>query len=323
MNSPREDWLLRRQQGVGGSDVAAILGISPWATPLDVFLSKVEPPADREQSEPAYWGTVLEDVVAREYATRTQRRVQRINQLARHPERPWMIANLDRVIVTEGSRARLDDAGLLKGADGLLECKTASAYKASDWGRADDDEAIPVHYAAQAMWYLAVTGAPWIDVACLIGGQKYVMHRMERDEDTINSIRERCEAFWHDHVLKRVPPPAQTSDDVVRLFPADSGEAVEATVDVLQAYNDARALREQIAKAETDLEAHIKTMKVAIGEASALTLGGKPLVTFKKAKDGEKTDWQMVAKAAGAGAELIRAHTSTTTGSRRFVFCKQ
>lgn len=332
----RAEWLRQRQRGIGGSDVSAILGLSPWKTPLDIYLSKVEPIEDKEMSEPAYWGTVLEDVVAQEYARRSGRKVQRINAMLSHPDHDWMLANLDRTVVTEGSRARIGPDGRLAGADGLLECKTAGMYASADWGRDGDDDAIPTHYAAQAMWYLAVTGLPWIDFACLIGGQRFVTKRMERDEATIKALQQQCEAFWFDHVLKRNPPPCTNVTDVTKRWPEDTGEAIEANEELLVTYNEARALREVIERAEKDLETRVEKLKLALQSASALTLAGKPLVTFKKAADSQRTDWQAAASQIKAWAieqgieggvdairDLINANTSAVKGSRRFVFVKQ
>ena len=108
----RTAWLAARRTGIGGSDISAILGLSPWRSPVHVWLDKTgqapdEPPAN---AEAMYWGKTLEDVVAREYAQRTGRRVQRVNAILRHPQHEWMLGNIDRAIVAEGSRARLDDA---------------------------------------------------------------------------------------------------------------------------------------------------------------------------------------------------------------------
>lgn len=337
MNAPsREEWLRRRAAGIGGSDVPAILGLSPWRTALDIYLSKIEPPEEKDLGEPAYWGNVLEDVVAREYAMRTGNRVQRINGLVQRPDRPWMIANLDRTIVTPGTRARLDDTGQLRGIDGLLECKTANAFAASDWGADGDDEAIPTHYAAQGTWYLAVTGAPWIDFACLLGGQKFLVKRLHRDEEVIAAITLAAQRFWHEHVLARVPPPPQTASDVAKLWPQDNGQAIEADEQLLVAYNEARALRERIEADEKVLEGHVNAIKTRLGEASALTLGGKPIVTYKKAADSQRTDWkasadqikgwlieQGIEGGVDAVRDIINRNTETVKGSRRFLFTKQ
>jgi putative phage-type endonuclease len=339
MNAPtRAEFLERRRSGIGGSDIPAILGISPWRTPLDVYRAKVEPQqdADDEQSEPAYWGTVLEDVVAREYAMRTGARIQRVNTQLRHPRVDCMVANIDRAIVLPGTRARLDAQGLLVGATGILECKTANAFKASDWGRDGDDEAIPVHYAAQGMAYLSVTGLPYCDFAVLIGGQRFVTKRLERDEAVIREIEQRVAAWWADHVEARIPPPPQNAEDITALFPSDNGETVEADEQLLIDFNEAVAMREQIERLETDLEQRVNAMKLAIGEASAIGINGRPIVTWKRSKGSSKTDWkkaahdikgwlieQQIDGGVDAVRALIDAATTETEGVRRFVFVKQ
>jgi putative phage-type endonuclease len=333
MNAPtRAEFLARRQAGIGGSDVAAILGLSPYKTAVDVWLSKTQPPpADDQMSEAAYWGITLEDVVAKEYARRTGAKVQRFNELLTHPSEPWMIANIDRAIVTQGRRPSVcQSTGWLQGIDGLLECKTASTFKSSEWGVDGDEEAIPTHYAAQGMWYLAVTGAPWIDFACLIGGQRFVTKRLHRDEATIDALMQRCSDFWHNHVLARNQPPASTSAD---LPPEDNGQAVEADEEALIAFNDAYALRQQIAGLEKQLEPLVERIKLKLGQHSELRIDGKPVLTWRQAADSTKTDWKAVASSLKAwaieagidgGVDAIRdaidQQTKTIPGARRLLF---
>jgi putative phage-type endonuclease len=72
----RDEWLAARRTGIGGSDIAAILGLSPWRTPLDVYRDKVDG-AEQPETEAMRWGRLLEDVIAREYAVRAGVRIQR------------------------------------------------------------------------------------------------------------------------------------------------------------------------------------------------------------------------------------------------------
>ena len=316
-----EQWLANRRSGIGGSDIAAILGLSPWKTALDVYLEKRgEADGTVSDSDAVYWGNVLEAVVADEYAKRTGRKIQRINQIIRHPEYDWAIGNIDRAIVSPGSRVRVaGDGGTLLGADGILEVKTASMFKASEWGRDGDEDAVPLHYQAQVMWYLGITGQHWADVTALIGGQRMVIRRIHRDDETIAAMLERAHEFWHRHVLTRTPPEPAKAKDAERLVPADHGEAIEATDDLLAAYNAAREAKARIAQAEADYEAAAERIKLALGERSVLTLNGKPLVTWKAAKPTRRTDWKEVAAALHAPADVIAAHTTETPGSRRFI----
>lgn len=318
---PRTEWLQQRRTGIGGSDIAAILGLSPWRTPVDVYLDKVgESPLDTDLGEPAYWGTVLEDVVAAEFRKRTGRRVQRVRSILRHPGHEWALASIDRALVAEGTRARADD-GVLKGATGLLECKTGGAHALQHWRGDDGSDSLPVHYAAQCMWYLAVTGLEVCEVAALIGGQSYLIRRVERDEETIRAMLDQAEAFWRRHVLERRAPEPKTGADAAKLFPQDSGDLIDITTDpdALALLNDLRSYRARIADIEAERDAIEDAIKARIGPASGLALDGKPVVTWKAAKPSARTDWRAVATAAGATPELIQQHTETTAGSRRLL----
>lgn len=325
MTAPdRAAWLAERRSGIGGSDIAAILGLSPWKTAVDVWLDKTGQKTDDTigDAEAVRWGALLEDVVAREYADRTEHNIQRVNRILRHPAHEWAIGNIDRAVLIDGSRVRVaDDGGTLLGAQGLLEVKTASAYKAGEWGRAGDDDAVPLHYQAQCMWYLAITGQPWCDVAALIGGQRMVVRRIHRDDETIAAMLERAESFWRQHVLAgRAPEPAK-AQDVERLFPADNGQALEADDELLAAYSAARAAKADMAYAEARYEDAVERIKLALADRSALTCNGKTLATWKASKPARKTDWKALVHHHWPvpPADLVEQFTTETPGARRFI----
>ena len=223
--SSRIDWLEMRRTGIGGSDVAAILGLSRYRTAVDVYEDKIatEAPHD-EQSQAAYFGSVLEDVVAKEFSKRTGMKVQRVNSMLRMGEGGWMIANIDRAVVNPEIAGRVfvydEDRQIETGrqisTDMILECKTASSYIADQWGPSQEAEIIagevvtehkiPLYYETQVQWYLGVTGARICFVAVLLGGQDFRIYRVDRDDDVIEALREQCSKFWHENVLANVPP---------------------------------------------------------------------------------------------------------------------
>ena len=144
----RAEWLAQRRTGIGGSDVAAILGLSKYRSPLDVYKDKIGETPDGEQSQAAYWGTKLEDVVAREFQERTGLKVQRVNrQLSREG---WMHANIDRAVVNHAisgtvriqGEAKQAETGRLLTTDAILECKTASSFIADQWGPSQEAEIV-------------------------------------------------------------------------------------------------------------------------------------------------------------------------------------
>lgn len=327
MNAPeRATFLERRKAGLGGSDVAAVLGLSQWKTPYDVWAEKTGTQIDEQigNAEAMYWGMVLEDVVAKEYATRSGNKVQRVNTMLRHPQHDWMIGNIDRAVVVDGSRARIDAAGKLQGAKRLLECKTASAYKASDWAGPDGSDAMPIYYTAQVMWYLAITGLDVCDVAVLIGGQQYQQRSVERDDETIRSMVERTDAFWRHNVLGGNPPEAVNARDMARIFTRDDGTMREIGDDaeLLVTLTDLRAAREKLKTAEERADALSDALRMAIGERAGLAVDGKPCVTWRAAKSSERTDWEALAKFLNPQPDTIAQFTKTVPGSRRFLLSK-
>ena len=188
-NLSRQDWLALRQSGIGGSDIAAILGVSPYATAYDIYQSKTQPLADEDMNEFAYWGTVLEDTVAREFSKRSGLKIQNVNFLMRHPEHRWAIANIDRAIINRdvSGNVRFKDGKLT--TDQIVEIKTASEYVGKNWGNEDSDE-VPDQYQCQAQWYMGVTGVEVCHMAVLIGGNKYRQYKIERHQDFIDYLFE-------------------------------------------------------------------------------------------------------------------------------------
>lgn len=256
---PREQWLELRRKGIGGSDAAAILGLSPWATPLDVYLSKTgELANDDEPSEAMYFGNILEDVVAQEFSRRTGLKVMRRNAILQHSEYPWMLANLDRRIV----------------GGGILECKTANAFSASDWANG-----VPEHYMCQVQHYLAVTGEDFAYIAVLIGGQKFEYARIERDESMISVLIDYERAFWHDNVLAGKPPvidgSSASSELVKRLFPEATQETIalpNEAIDLITQYELAGQAEKQ---AQTQKDEAANKLKMLLGEYAVGTIGNR------------------------------------------------
>lgn len=308
----RAQWLKDRRTGIGGTDIPAILGISPWRSAVDVYLDKTGQGTPVADSEPMYWGRALEGIVAEEFGRRTSLRVRvPSQQIYRHPVHEWAVGSIDREVSRE----------VLGSVEGVLECKTASAYEAPKWHGEDGSDAMPVHYAAQGMWYLAVTSLEVCHFAALIGGQSFVIRKVERDEDTIRGLLEQASEFWHRHVLAGVPPEPRTGDEAYRLWRRDSGEmrAIDNDTEALVAFNEYRALREQAQQAEDRAERAADALRLLCGEHAGLSIGGVPVLTWKASKDTPVTDWRAVAQAMNPSAELVAAHTTTKPGSRRLL----
>lgn len=301
----REAWLAIRRQGIGSSDAAAAIGLSPYKCALSLWLEKTgrKAPEDLAQKEPVLWGTILEPVLAGVYAQRTGRRVRRVNAVLQHAEHPFMLANLDREVVGA-------DAGV-----GTLEIKTASYHCAPQW-----EDGIPIAYQCQVLHQLAVTGHAWADVAVLIGGQDFRIYRIERDEDKIADLIERETRFWQSVERDEQPEPDGSDDagDALQwLFPQDSGTTVDlsessegtALFDTLLAL---KLRREDIEAQEAYAKQQLQNV---MGHAStAVFAGGR--VSWKRTKDRTLTDLERLGLEQ---PEVLKQYSKTVAGSRRFL----
>ena len=194
LDMTRTEWLMDRQKGIGGSDVATILGLNKWKAPYQLWLEKTgQIDIEESDSEPAYWGNVLEEVVAKEFTLRTGKKVRRRNQVFEHPLHPFLRANIDRDVVGENA---------------IVECKTANSFLSKEW----DGEEIPMSYLCQIQHYMNVLNRDFAYVAVLIGGQKFIWKKIERDQELIDMITEQLVEFWEVNVLKTIEPAIDGSD---------------------------------------------------------------------------------------------------------------
>jgi putative phage-type endonuclease len=305
----REQWLAIRLHGIGSSDAAVAVGLSPYKSPLTLWLEKTQrrPAEDLSDKDGVIWGTVLEPILARVYAERTQRKVRRVNAVLQHAAHPFMLANLDREVVGQPE------------GPGVLEIKTAGYHSAPQW-----EDGIPVAYQCQVLHQLAVTGHAWADVAVLIGGQDFRIYRVERDDDKIVDLIEREADFWQ-HVLLDFQPAPDGSDDAAQalqwLFPRDNGLTVDLSESIeanrlFAALLAARQSKDDAEAREAQLRQQIQN---TLGDATA-ALFDTGRVTWKKSKDRLAPDLERLST---DHPDLLQRYSKPVAGSRRFVIQTQ
>ena len=289
----REAWLEARKVGIGGSDAAMVMGVSKYGGPLTVYMDKMGDIPPSEESEPAYWGNVLEDIVAKEFAKRTGLKVRRQNKIFRHPEYPWMIANVDRAIA---------------GGNQGLECKTASAFLSKEW---EGDE-LPDAYYVQIQHYIAVMGWDSCWVAALIGGQRFNYKEVSRNDSYIDLLIKTEADFWNNNVEAGNPPPISWGDDAKKLFPHQESDGMVLPDDhmflIAEELAEVNEEYKQVSKKKDELE---NVLKGRVGEQQGII----DICTWKEGKGTPK--WKDIALELGADEPLINRHTSKT---RRFNF---
>jgi putative phage-type endonuclease len=287
----RQEWLAQRRTGIGGSDVAGILGLSRWKSPLDVYLDKTGEAASTAETEPMRWGTLLEPVILAEFSRRTGVTVEKPRDIIRDPGFPWMLASLD---------------GWAPELEAVVEVKTA---RTSDgWGD-DGSGEIPAYYQTQVAHYMAVTGATIAFVPVLIGASEFRVYQVERDEVLIRDMVEAERVFWHDHVLAGVPPEPVNAADAARLWSRDSGETIEVAGEVADDVEELRHLKAQAKEIEERIGSIEDRLKVAFRDSSAIAYGGKTLATFK-AQTRKGFDSKALVAAHPDLAEQFRTETT-------------
>ncbi|PTU03035.1 alkaline phosphatase [Pseudomonas sp. HMWF031] len=307
---PREDWLAVRKQGIGSSDAAAAVGLNPYKSQLELWLEKTGrntslPKLDPQDEEsPAYWGNILEPIVASHYTLRTGNRVRRMNAVLQHPDPKlaWMLANIDREVIGASEVQ-------------ILECKTAGINGAGLW-----KEGVPEYVQLQVMHQLAVTGKQAADVVVLLGGQHLEIYRIERDESMIARLIDLERLFW-DYVVSDTPPPADgtaSSEAALRcLYPEDNGQTLDFSqnTELASTYLELKSVRQSIAKQETR-EAQLKQiLKQAMGEATRVEFA-EGYTSWRKSKDSAELDVERMLKDK---PYLQARYTKIKTGSRRFL----
>lgn len=279
-SQPRIDWLKGRQSGIGGSEIAAIVGLNQYRTPMQVWESKVNPVQDEETSQPAYWGTVLEDVVAKEYALRTGRKVQRLTKQMMHPDFSFAIANIDRAVINPDIAGRVfwKDGKLT--TDRILECKTANGFMAKQWGEVGTDS-VPDAYLIQCQWYMGVTGASVCDLAVLIGGQDFRIYTILRDDDLINDLLIQGAAFWELVQSRTEPDPVNYPEAVKKWAKSDPSLSVQADDSLIDDLEQIQGIKAQVKELEAQEDALKARIVMALESAETLTYQGVKVATCK------------------------------------------
>jgi len=278
-----KNWKAQRLQGIGGSDAAASLGLSRYKTPLRLWMEKTGQAPEVEETEPMYWGTKHEDLIAQEFAKRTGAIIKNPEAIFQSIENPIMLGNVDRLIFFNDNvyLSGFYPAFKINGnKDGILECKTSTVYKKDEW----ENDNTPQEYIIQVQHYLAITGYHWGIIAVLIGGNKFEMRFIERDEELINFIIQGEKKFW-EMVENKTPPIIDGSQDAIelikQLYPlAEPGTKIELPISYETLIFEREGLSEQIKELELKKQEIENKFKYEIGNNES-ALAGQFLITYK------------------------------------------
>lgn len=292
-----EDFHALRRTGLGGSDAAAALGLSPWKRPLELYYEKLGEAEPVEESDAMRFGTLLEPIVRAEYIRRTGQNLVFGQPAQRSIEHPFMLAHLDGF--------RPDDRR-------VVEFKTARSDEG--WGEPETDD-VPEPYLLQVMHYMIVTEAELADIAVLIGGSDFRIYTVPRKPELCELMIEGERQFW-DAVQRRDPPPPSNLAETNLRWRTAEVRSVNLPPNVAKACELLAALREQNKQAEAEEERLEALIKMEMREADTGLIDGVTAVTWRQAKPSRVLDLKRL---RAERADVLAEYEYEKPGTRRFL----
>ena len=257
LNLDKESWLRYRKRGIGGSDAGAVCGLNPYRTAIQVYYDKTSDSIEDIDNEAMRQGRELEEYVARRFCEASGKKVRRANAMFYDEKNPFMLADVDRMVVGE-------NAG--------LECKTASPYMMDQW----TDEYLPISYQIQCYHYMSVCKADAWYLAVVIYGKAFKYYRIERDDEVIENLIRIEKEFWNEYVLKQVIPDPDGSKTADAAIAERFKESKSITIP-LTGFDERLERRQEI----LSLLEKIETEKRQIDQELKLYLGDAEIASFQ------------------------------------------
>lgn len=257
-----------RAKYLGGSDIAAVLGISPWKTPLQLWQDKTMPAMpennDPERMKVLNRGKRLEPYILDMIRAEHGLTITAVNQRYIDASVPYFASEIDA------------EAGPLN-----IEIKTVSPFKIKEWGDEGTD-ALPLHYVAQVQWGMGITKREQCDVFALIGDDLR-RYSVLADAELIAAMRDKAQAFWQQYVATLNPPPPAGESDLYALYPRDTGEAIAIDGDdaAVAALCELRALKDEAKSISEKIAVAEGVLKTKLADAAVATLGGQRVCSWK------------------------------------------
>lgn len=301
----RNEWLQHREQGIGSSEVATILGLNPWETPYQLWRRKKGLDKGKSETFAMKAGHYLEDAVSMFWHDETGRDIIKRSAgdwLMVNTEKPFMRVSPDRTYWLSGMPHNNANKG-------ILECKTTQM-------RVDPDD-LPKYWFCQVQYQLGVAEYEQGSLAWLSQGREFGYKDISLVPDFFAWICEEVTKFWIDNVQGNIEPEAQSVEDLLLRYNRHTdGKILEVSDDIFTACNDLKALKEQIAKLDEHKEELETKIKMCFADAEAISYGGQTIATWKAPKPSERFDANAFAK---AHPDLAKEFTAVSQGARRFL----
>lgn len=300
----REEWLDVRKSGIGSSEVATIVGLNPFETPYQLWRRKRGLDAPQEENFAMKAGHYLEDAVAQFWHDETGRDIIKrsaIDWIIRSKEKPFMQVSPDRTYWLDGKHSN-DNKG-------ILECKTTQLPV--------DGDDLPKHWFCQVQYQLGVAEITQGSIAWLTQGREFGYRDIAFVPDFYGWLAEEAEKFYRDNIIGGAEPAAVSARDILLKYNRHAdGKIIEVGQDIFDAYSELKGLKKELAALDERKEALEEQIKMAFGDAEAISYGGDTIATWKAPKPSMKFD---SAAFKAANPALYNEFSKEAQGARRFL----
>lgn len=307
----RNAWLKDRERGIGSSEVATILGLNPWETPLQLWRRKMGIDQPKPENFAMKAGHYLEDAVSKFYADETGKEIIKASAgdwLIVNDEKPFLRVSPDRTYWIPG-RPKSDRN------KGIVECKTTQMEI--------DADNPPQHWFCQLQYQLGVAELEQGALAWLTMGRNFGYRDFTFDKEFYLWMVEEVEKFWKDNIVGKVEPDPVNVEDVLLRNPRHTPDKlIEADPEIIEACRQLKELKGEAKDIDQQVKELESKIKMAFGDAEALTApGGTPgkpiiLATWKAAKDSQKFNEKEFAANEPA---MYESYLQNVQGTRRFL----
>jgi predicted phage-related endonuclease len=314
----------QRHKGLGGTDIASILGFHEYNTALDVFLAKHGKQKEFKETTASRMGQLWEDPIAQLYfeineLEKDHRNLKMIDVgTVTNPELSWAFGSPDKIIVDQHGQ-------WLWG----LEVKTVGIRSEHLFGESFSNQ-IPQRFYLQCFWYLIICRSicrlmeweqiEYWDLIVLIGGQDERQYRIFYDEEVEDHLLSEACDFWENSVLNKNPPKIiiRDHDSLPLLWPEDDGTVIKADENIDKLVENLQNVDKKIEKLEKKRSEIKLALKLIIGENSVLE-SNTWKITWKKRKAPKRVDWQGIVKQLNPPEEMVAAFTKYGRPQRPFI----
>lgn len=303
---------------LGGSDAAAVMGLSPWATPVELWQQKTgrKPRVEPDAAAKARYdrGHKLEpfirDMVIAKLVDEMGCEVELIacNERYQDPEHAFLSCEVDFELRITGTVLIGGELVRFDGEHINADAKSVSGFARKKWGEVDTED-VPIEYAAQFMFGLMLTGRRYCLVAALRSFDDVDIFWTVRDDETIAAMRPKLVSFWVDHVQADVPPDPMVFDDIKALFPLDNGQSVEADERIAGMVERLRGVKAQIKALESTEESLTFEIGEFISPNASLTYQGQVIATWKAQSARRIDEKALKAEQPEIAAEFTKTST--------------